>query len=158
MTDAFFRANVGACVVDAGGRILALKRKGVASGSWQMPQGGIEWSEEPRTALFRELREETSLDRTSLDLVAECPEWLVYELPHDYRNAKVGWGQAQRWFLLRIHPGAVPRPDGIEFDDVAWLEPPALLARVVSFRTALYVRVLTEFRRLGYLASDHELR
>ncbi|MBK8542068.1 MAG: hypothetical protein IPL60_19055 [Ardenticatenia bacterium] len=37
MTSAYFRANVGACVVDAQGHVLALKRKGTTDNAWQMP-------------------------------------------------------------------------------------------------------------------------
>jgi putative (di)nucleoside polyphosphate hydrolase len=145
MADAFFRANVGACVVDEAGRVLALRRRGVADNGWQMPQGGIDDGETPRQAVMRELIEETGLRPTHVELLAEHPDWLAYELPVEFRRPKVGWGQAQMWFLLRARPGAEVVPDGREFDAHEWLTPRELLARVISFRRPVYERVLREF-------------
>jgi len=142
MSAEFFRANVGACVVNSEGRVLAFKRKGVAENAWQMPQGGIEAGEDPRAAVWRELREETGLAPHVLGIIAEYPDWLVYELPAEYRNSKVGRGQVQKWFLLRASATAVPRPDGKEFEDCAWLRPADLMPLVVEFRQPTYERVL----------------
>lgn len=147
MSTAFFRANVGACVVDAKGRVLALKRKAVPENAWQMPQGGIEAGEDPRAAVRRELQEETGLLPHEVEIVAEHPDWLVYELPIEYRNPKVGWGQVQKWFLLRALPTAIVRPDGREFEDCAWLTPADLMPLVVEFRRATYERVFALLAR-----------
>lgn len=141
MSDAFFRANVGTCVIDREGRVLALKRRGVTDDAWQMPQGGIDADETPRQAALRELGEETGLRPRDVELLAEHPDWLVYELPLEYRRPKVGWGQAQKWFLLRVRANAVVRPDGNEFDDYAWMTPTELMPHVVAFRRPVYDRV-----------------
>jgi putative (di)nucleoside polyphosphate hydrolase len=145
VSDAFFRASVGACVVDAEGHVLALKRRGVSDNAWQMPQGGIEADETPRQAVLRELREETGLQPADVELLAEHPDWLVYELPPDFRKPKVGRGQAQKWFLLRARTEAIVRPDGEEFDDYAWMTPTELMPHVVAFRRPVYDRVLAHF-------------
>jgi putative (di)nucleoside polyphosphate hydrolase len=145
MADAFYRANVGACVVDAQARVLVLRRQGVKERAWQMPQGGIEDDETPRQAALRELEEETGLSARDVDLAAEHPDWVVYELPHEFRRPKVGRGQAQKWFLLRAREGATVMPDGREFDAFAWLPPGELLARVIAFRRPVYGEV---FRKL----------
>ena len=141
MSAAFFRANVGACVTDGKGRVLALRRRGVSEAAWQMPQGGIDDGETPREAVQRELEEETGLRASEVDVVAEFPEWLVYELPSEYRRPKVGWGQAQKWFLLRASAGVSVKPDGKEFDAFEWLSPDELLSRVVAFRQPVYQRL-----------------
>jgi putative (di)nucleoside polyphosphate hydrolase len=141
--DAFFRANAGACVTDGSGRVLALRRRGVADAAWQMPQGGIDGGETPRVAVLRELEEETGLRASDVDIVAEFPEWLVYKLPVEYRRAKVGWGQAQKWFLLRAKAGAIVKPDGKEFDAFEWLTPAELMSRVVAFRRPVYARLFS---------------
>ncbi|RPJ73984.1 MAG: NUDIX domain-containing protein, partial [Desulfobacteraceae bacterium] len=57
----YFRASVGAMLIDNLGRILVLKRTDTAGRGWQMPQGGIRPGENPEAALARELREETGL-------------------------------------------------------------------------------------------------
>ena len=145
MTSAYFRANVGACVVDAQGHVLALKRKGTTDNAWQMPQGGIEEGETPASAVMRELAEETGLTADDVTIVAEFPEWLAYELPLEYRRPKVGWGQVQRWFLLRLTPGALVRPDGVEFEAFQFLPPGELMHRAIAFRRPVYEKVLAAF-------------
>ena len=145
MSDAFFRAGVGAVVLDDGRRILVLKRKGVQDDAWQLPQGGIGANELPIDALYRELNEETGLARTDLEVVKSADEWLVYELPINYRDAKVGWGQAQRWFLCRLlAPRHAVRPDQIEFSDADWVTANQLIERAVSFRIPIYQRLISE--------------
>lgn len=142
MASAFFRANVGCVVTDDAGRVLVLRRCGRGAGSWQFPQGGIEDGEEPRTALLRELAEETGLRADDVELVREHPAWIAYELPRELRSAKVGLGQVQRWFLVRARPHATPRPDGVEFDAVEWVTPEEALSRAVLFRRPVYAEVL----------------
>ena len=46
---------------------------------WQMPQGGIDVGEGTRAAALRELEEETGV--RSVEVVAEAPRWLSYDLP-----------------------------------------------------------------------------
>ncbi len=145
MSSAFFRANVGACVIDADGQVLALRRKGVPDDAWQMPQGGIDDEETPRQAVVRELAEETGLRAADVDLLDEHPQWLVYELPPQFRKPKVGWGQAQKWFLFRVRSGASVTPDNREFDAYEWLAATELLARAISFRRPVYERVFRHF-------------
>lgn len=139
--DAFFRANVGACVTDGNGRVLALRRHGVTPAAWQMPQGGLALGEAPRDAVLRELHEETGLAPAAVTLVDEYPDWLVYELPPEWRRPKAGLGQAQKWFLLRAADDALVVPDGQEFDAYEWITPADLLQRVVPFRRPVYAQL-----------------
>ena len=57
-----YRLNVGAALFNRDGLVFIGRRAdqpGRAAHVWQMPQGGIDAGEDPRTAVFRELQEET---------------------------------------------------------------------------------------------------
>ena len=101
MTSQTFRANVGIAVARADGKVLALERID-QPGRWQMPQGGLNVGEEPAEASLRELAEETGLRGEHVELVAEHPGWLAYELPPARRRDQRARGQVQKWFLFRF--------------------------------------------------------
>ncbi|MEA2025509.1 MAG: RNA pyrophosphohydrolase, partial [Chloroflexota bacterium] len=101
MTSQFFRANVGIVVVRADGCVLVFERTD-KPGQWQLPQGGLDIGEEPREASLRELEEETGIGPDLVELMAEHPDWLAYELPPQRRRRKTGRGQVQKWFLYRF--------------------------------------------------------
>jgi len=142
----FFRAGVGAVIVNEKGQILVLRRAGTSPGAWQLPQGGLQEGEGPRDALWRELEEETGISPRQLAILDQYPEWTAYELPGEYRNEKVGRGQVQKWFLCRLADEfSRVRPDGAEFDAYEWVEKEELLKRAVAFRLPVYRRVLEYF-------------
>ncbi|KAM7486411.1 hypothetical protein LguiA_002420 [Lonicera macranthoides] len=100
-----YRRNVGICLMNPSKKIFAASRLDIPE-SWQMPQGGIDETEDPRDAAIRELREETGV--TSAEILAEAPYWLTYDFPKEVReklNHQWGsdWkGQAQKWFLFKF--------------------------------------------------------
>jgi putative (di)nucleoside polyphosphate hydrolase len=143
----FFRAGVGALIINSTGHILVMRRTDVNGEAWQLPQGGLRPDEDVRDALKREVREEVGLTPEDYQIIGECREWLVYELPKAYRSTKVGLGQVQKWFLCRFtpSPAAIIKPDGVEFNDYEWVTVGALLGRVVDFRLSVYKRLALEF-------------
>jgi putative (di)nucleoside polyphosphate hydrolase len=138
----YFRAGVGAVILDDSGQALAFERSRMP-GAWQFPQGGIEAGEEPLDAVWREVKEETGLTRRDLRLVAAYPEPLVYELPPATQRRKTGMGQVQYWFFFRMRTPQdrvmVP-PDG-EFRQAAWIPFDEAVGRAVSFRRRVYERL-----------------
>lgn len=138
MASSNFRAGVVAVVTDGRGRLLVFERSDVPD-AWQLAQGGIDVGESPTDAAWRELGEETGLTDDDVDLVAEHPDWVVYEFPDHVRSEGKRLGQAQRWFLFRVRSDhAEPTPDQVEFVAWKWVEPDWLLDHVVAFRRPAY--------------------
>lgn len=142
MASSNFRAGVVAVVTNSRGQLLVFERSDVP-GAWQLPQGGIDVGEAPRDAVWRELGEETGLGPDDVDLVGEHPDWVVYEFPDQIRSAGKRLGQAQRWYLFRVHSDdVVPTPDEVEFISWRWVEPAWMLDHVVEFRLPAYRAVI----------------
>jgi putative (di)nucleoside polyphosphate hydrolase len=160
-----YRDCVGAAVFNGEGRVFIGRRKpeddpedSSEHGSpWQMPQGGIDKGENPRDAAVRELFEETSI--RSVELVAEAPGWIYYDLPDDALGIALKGkyrGQRQRWFAYRFtgaeteinvtEPGDGSMP--AEFDQWRWEELERLPELIVPFKKQAYIEVVTAFRDL----------
>jgi putative (di)nucleoside polyphosphate hydrolase len=146
MEGEYFRAGVGAVLIDPSGRVLACERTDVP-GAWQLPQGGLRPGEDPLEGALREVEEETGVARGELELLARHPEPLVYELPPESRSPKTGRGQVQYWFAFRYRsdPAAVRLPDGGEFRDCRWQSFDPLVDEVVEFRKPVYDRLRDAF-------------
>ena len=142
----FFRANTGAVIIDERGQVLAFKRADIKDHAWQLPQGGLKQGEDPLHAVYREIEEETSITSDKLNLIAEYPQWLIYELPAPYRSGKAGRGQAQKWYLFRFS-GSVADigVDNKEFSTWQWMDFEDLLTVVVNFRRPVYKKLLEAF-------------
>ncbi len=146
-----YRPCVGVVLVNREGLVFAGRRIDTPD-AWQMPQGGIDAGEDARTAGLRELTEETGIPADAVEVLAEAPEPLTYDLPPTLvpRLWKGRFrGQSQRWLLLRFlgedrqidlgmaHP---------EFDAWRWMTPDELLGCIVPFKRATYERVIAAFR------------
>lgn len=148
MASQFFRANVGIVVARLDGQVLVFERLD-RPGQWQLPQGGLDIGEEPLDAALRELREETGIRPDRVQLTAEYPRWLAYELPPDRRRTKTGRGQVQKWFLFRflgddvdidLTPLPGERPEFVAYRWVGWDD---LVESVWEVRRPVY-RALVE--------------
>lgn len=130
-------------------RVLVLRRADVRDAeAWQLPQGGLRSGETPQDALVREVAEEVGLTGADYTIAAEFEDWLVYELPADYRSAKTGRGQAQKWFLLELCSADVHvEPDRVEFDRSRWVPVEDLESLVAPFRRSIYRRLVALAQR-----------
>ena len=159
-----YRPCVGLMILNAEGLVWIGRR--IAEGDsemagrdqlWQMPQGGIDKGEAPIEAARREIFEETGME--SLKLVAEAPDWIVYDLPAD--RIGITWkgkyrGQTQKWFAFRFHGDEReirinPPPGGheAEFDQWAWRRMQDLPGLIVPFKRKVYDQVVATFRHLA---------
>ena len=145
-----YRPNVGVMLANAQGHVFVGQRIDNNQAAWQMPQGGIDPGEDPKTAALRELWEETGVSPELVTIEAETAGWVPYDLPHDlvpkmwkgkYR------GQEQKWFLMRFN-GTDDQvridTDHPEFSAWKWLAPDQLVASIVPSNRAVYEAVLAE--------------
>jgi putative (di)nucleoside polyphosphate hydrolase len=148
MSSQSFRAGVVIVIRRDDGKLLAFERK-QPRGAWQLPQGGIDVGEEPIDAAWREMEEETGLDRSHVRLVDQLPDWIAYEWPDEIRGDDPVRGQIQRWFLFGVIPDphddghlhhVQPRPDDREFVSWTWMTPHELVDCVIDWRRPAYQR------------------
>lgn len=157
-----YRPCVGQMVVNWNGHVwigLRANSNNEAEGKgswWQMPQGGIDSGEDPEAAARRELFEETAI--RSVDLIAELPRWLTYDLPSEMIGKAWGGryrGQKQRWFAYRFFGDDseinITPPPGHDPEFVAWRWTPVseLLDLIVPFKRDVYQNVVSAFAPLA---------
>lgn len=143
-----YRRGVGVVLINRAGKVFVAERIDTP-GAWQMPQGGIDKGERPRTAAKRELLEETGTRKAKI--VAESRGWLKYDLPAALR--KKVWkgkyrGQEQKWFLMLFTgDDADIDLDGeqAEFSRWKWIAFRRLPSVIVGFKRKIYREVVAEF-------------
>ena len=145
-----FRPNVGIILANDHGQVLWARRVG-GRDAWQFPQGGINGSESPEDAMYRELWEEVGLTSDKVQVMCCTRGWLRYRLPRRMlrRNSTPSFvGQKQKWFLLRMigrdEHVCVDSSDKPEFDHWRWVSYWYPLGQVVSFKRDVYRRALAE--------------
>jgi putative (di)nucleoside polyphosphate hydrolase len=141
----YFRAGAGALIVNDRGHVLAIERADIA-GAWQLPQGGLDEDEDPLDAAYREIAEETGIEKTDLAFVKACAEPLVYELPVNVRSRKTGRGQVLYWFLFQFvgNPRRAATASR-ETRGSQWMPFSRVVTGVTSFRKPMYTRLAQEF-------------
>jgi putative (di)nucleoside polyphosphate hydrolase len=138
----FFRANVGAIIINSQGKVLAFERSNI-KGAWQFPQGGVDKGENLFEAIQREVQEETGIQiEKELRFLQEYDKWTVYELPAEMRRKRTGRGQVQRWFLFQVVDDDLQidleKAEDKEFADWKWMDMEELVEVVVDFRQGVY--------------------
>ena len=138
-----YRPNVAIVLTNPKNQVFWGKR--VKEHAWQFPQGGIKPGESPEEAMYRELQEETGLQRQHVRILGRTRDWLHYNVPTHW--VKREWrgtyrGQKQIWFLLRL----VGRDCDIslrasghpEFDAWRWHDYWVPLDAVIDFKRDVY--------------------
>ena len=82
-----YRPNVGIVIFNSDKNIWIGKRlDNNTKEGWQLPQGGIDYQEEPLDAAIREVYEETGI--TTIKNIATIDNWIKYNLPLDIAKNK----------------------------------------------------------------------
>ena len=149
-----YRSNVGIMLINDDGHVFVGQRLDNNQNAWQMPQGGIDGDEDPQSAAYRELLEETGIEQENVKFLATSSKWLLYDLPEDlipklwddkYR------GQKQKWFLFKFlgtNRDVNISTEHPEFSNWKWIPKENLLEEIVHFKKSVYESVLREFERI----------
>lgn len=143
-----YRPCVGIMLINGDGLVFAGRRLDTSVKAWQMPQGGIDDGEAPRTAAFREMKEEIGTDLA--EIITETNGWFDYDVPRDIADRL--WkgryrGQTQKWFLMRFTGTDADidiETEHPEFQSWKWLAADQLPDMIVPFKRDLYHRIVAE--------------
>jgi putative (di)nucleoside polyphosphate hydrolase len=152
-SDSNYRPCVGLMIVNDKKNIFTGQRLDFVSTAWQMPQGGIDDGEEELNAAYRELREETSITKKNVKLLAMSDDWYSYDLPAELVPKLwngVYIGQKQKWFLMEFTGSDDEinlKTETPEFSCWRWSTKQELIDSIVPFKKDLYEEVIKEFQK-----------
>ena len=144
-----YRKGVGMVIVNQEDQFFLGKR--IGADAWQFPQGGIDEGETPEVALYRELFEETGLERDKVEIIDISKKWLVYHIPHVFQRSNKKYdGAMQKWFLLRfigkdIGDINLNATEHAEFDAWKWGDKKTAIKSVIKFKRKVYESILDQF-------------
>ena len=151
-----YRLNVGICLFNKDKKVFVGERCDT-DGAWQMPQGGIDEGEDYETAAFRELYEETGVQRQHAEIIKVMDDFLYYDFPQEvidkYDHLKPYKGQKQKWIAMRFlgkdsDINLTAYKDEIEFSQWRWIELENIIEYAVDFKTKVYKSVIGQFSKL----------
>ena len=145
-----YRLGVGLVIINSKSEIFTGRRLD-STKAWQMPQGGIDDNEIPLEAAYREMGEETGIQKWKVVLLKQSKLWYRYDLPQEIQGKFWGGkfrGQSQKWFLFKfigINSDINIETKDAEFSDWRWSKKTDMLDSIVPFKKSLYQSVLKDF-------------
>ena len=145
-----YRLGVGLVIINNQYEIFTGRRLDNTK-AWQMPQGGIDDNEIPLEAAYREMGEETGIQKNKVALLKQSKLWYRYDLPEEIQGKFWGGkfrGQSQKWFLFKFigtNSDINIETEDPEFSDWRWSKKNDMLDSIVPFKKSLYQSVLKVF-------------
>ena len=145
-----YRLGVGLVIINSQHKIFTGRRVDTTK-AWQMPQGGIDDNEIPIEAAYREMGEETGIEKCKVALLKQSKLWYRYDLPKEIQGKFWGGkfrGQSQKWFLFKfigIDDEINIETEDREFSHWKWSSKTDMLDSIVPFKKSLYQAVLKDF-------------
>ena len=151
-SDLPLRIGVGIVVLNKNNKVFVAKRIDNPKNFWQMPQGGVDKSEDFLKAAYRELNEETSIK--NVKLIKELDGTITYELPDHLLG--IIWkgkyrGQKQKWFLMRFvgeDKEINIKTKNPEFLDWKWIDLDQITEIVVDFKLHVYKELKEKIKKI----------
>ena len=146
-----YRKCVGIMIINNDKKILVGRRLDHPSGFWQMPQGGINDSENPEEAVWREMMEEIGTNKA--ELIRVSTQWIKYDIPSETLQT-LPWGhkyvgQTQKWFAFRFtgnNKDINVQTQNPEFSEWKWTNIDSIIDNIVPFKRNVYGAILEEFK------------
>jgi 8-oxo-dGTP pyrophosphatase MutT (NUDIX family) len=137
------RKNSAAVIINSNGLILVGKRTDVPD-AWQLPQGGVDKSEDEQDAVLREILEETGIEAEFLKVIKKTHA-IKYLFPPEIKKKMNFDGQEQLFFLIKISDSGWSLKRSDEFSDFEWIDKNEVVKRAVDFKKNSYIEA---FRQL----------
>ncbi len=150
MNHPYFRPGAGSVIYNQTGNILVFERADLPL-TWQLQQGGLDALETPYEALWREVKEETGLDKSNFLTQTEYPDWTLYTYSEETR-AKFTTnclGQVHRWFFLELDPRVtidLRQATDKEFTDWKWSNFEEILSTTNAMKLPVYTKLAQFFK------------
>lgn len=134
-------------------KIFVGKRIDNHSDAWQMPQGGIDAGEDEDTAMLRELKEETGIIASGIEILQKSSSYHYYNLPYNLQKKFWGGkylGQKQRWYLAKFIDDENMinvKTENPEFSEWKWIYKDKIIDAIVGFKKPLYADLVVEFSK-----------
>ena len=146
------RSGVGIILLNKENKVFVARRIDNPGKFWQMPQGGVNSGEDFLSAAYRELEEETSINK--VELIKELEGMITYELPKHLLG--IIWkgkykGQKQKWFLMRYlgNDNEINlKTKNPEFLEWKWIDIDLLTKVVVNFKLHVYEELKEKIKKI----------
>ena len=145
-----YRLGVGLIIINNQAKIFTGRRLDNTK-AWQMPQGGIDDNEIPIEAAYREMFEETGIEKSKVAFLKQSKLWYRYDLPKEIQGKFWGGkfrGQSQKWFLFKflgVDEDINIETKDQEFSHWKWSKKKDMLESIVPFKKSLYKAVFSDF-------------